>query len=304
MSAALPLALLGTPMTLGLARQDPRRVPGVAGLAPALRAAGIVEALGARDVGDLAAPADYRHERDPATGVRNLPAVVAHTRALAAALGDILAAGKFPLLLGGDCSVLLGALLASRRRGRCGLLHLDGHTDFYPPACSASGQVAAMELWIATGGAPAGQFDFDGFAPLVAPRDAVLIGHRDHAERRRSGAPDPAGHLLRAVPCEEVQARGAAEVAAEALAALAARGVEDLWIHLDVDVLDVALMPAVDTPEPGGLAWPELVALLRAGLASGLARGLSLTIFDPTLDPGGGLAADLVAHLRMALRGS
>jgi arginase len=296
------IVVLGTPMTLGLARVDPGRVPGVAGLPRALRAAGLAAALDAIDLGDLPAPADYRHERDPRTGVRNLPPVLAHARRIAVALGDALARGDVPLLLGGDCSVLLGALLALRRRGRCGLLHLDGHTDFYPPEFSASGQVAAMELWIATGGSPGGQAGFDGLAPLVAPRDAVLVGHRDHAERARSGAPDPADHLLLALPCEQVRRDGAAALAARAVAALAARGVDGFWLHFDADVLDDRVLPAVDTREPGGLSHAEVAAFLRAATASGRLRGLSLTIFDPSLDPTGSMARDLVATLAAGLR--
>lgn len=287
-------------MTLGLARVDPARVPGVAGLAAALRRAGLVEALGAIDLGDVPAPTDYRHERAPDSGVHNLAAVAAHTRTLAEALSAPLDRGEFPLLLGGDCSVLLGALLALHRRGRHGLLHLDGHTDFYPPACSASGQVAAMELWIATGGEPASRLALDVGAPLVAPSDTVLVGHRDHVERRRSGAPDPAEHLLSAVPCERVRASGAEAVAAATIAALAARGLDGFWIHLDVDVLDDAVMPAVDTREAGGLSYAELVALLLPALASGLARGLTVTIFDPTLDANGTMARDLVVALTTA----
>jgi hypothetical protein len=55
---------------------------------------------------------------------------------------------------------------------------------------------------------PAEFADIDGLRPLVQARGAVLIGHRDHAERRRSGAPDPANHLRLALPFEEVRRRG------------------------------------------------------------------------------------------------
>lgn len=297
------VALLGTPMTLGLARAEPARVPGVAHLAAALRAAGLVEALGAIDLGDLPAPDDYRHELDAATGVRNLAPVASHTHALAAALAAPLGRGELTLLLGGDCSVLLGPLLALRRRGRHGLLHLDGHTDFYPPPHSASGQLAAMELWIATGGGPGALADPEGLRPLVRPEDAALVGHRDHAERLRSGAPDPAERLRLAVPFEQVRSRGAEAVGAEAMEVVAAPGVDGFWLHLDVDVLDDAVMPAVDTREPGGLSYRELTVLLDAAAASGRMRGMTLTIFDPSLDPTGALARELVAAVAAGLRG-
>jgi arginase len=52
-------------------------------------------------------------------------------------------------------------------------------------------------------------------------------------------------------------------------------------------------MPAVDSPEPGGLTHQELATLLRTLTASELAMGVQLTIFDPDLDPDGRLAAEL-----------
>jgi len=292
--------LFSSPMTLGLARARPEEVPGVGRLGEALRAAGVCEALGAVDLGVVPAPTAYVDARDARTGIRNLPAVLENTARLAAALAPALERGDFAVLLGGDCSVLLGALAALRRSGRCGLVHLDGHTDFYPPPTSASGQVAAMELWLATGAVPAEMATPEGPWPLVDPLDAVLVGHRDHLERRRSGAPDPAERLLSALPFEEVRALGAERVGTEVREALAGRGLDGYWIHLDVDVLDADAMPAVDTPEPAGLSHAELVDLLRA-LSAGPARGLTVTIFDPSLDPTGALARDLVATLTAGL---
>jgi len=83
---------------------------------------------------------------------------------------------------------------------------------------------------------------------------------------------------------------------------LTAPGVDGFWIHLDADVLDDAVMPAVDTREPGGLSHAELAIILRRAVGTGRARGVSLTIFDPTLDPTGALARDLVATLAAGLR--
>jgi hypothetical protein len=67
-------------------------------------------------------------------------------------------------------------------------------------------------------------------------------------------------------------------------------GVDGFWIHLDADVLDDAIMSAVDSRQPGGLSHSELVELLRGLLRSGLAVGMEVTIFDPELDPTGEIA--------------
>ena len=69
-----------------------------------------------------------------------------------------------------------------------------------------------------------------------------------------------------------------------------ASGVEGFWIHLDADVLDDRIMPAVDSRQPDGLSYAELVELLETLLSSDLAVGAQVTIFDPELDPTGEIA--------------
>src|SRR5262249_15751796 len=57
------------------------------------------------------------------------------------------------------------------------------------------------------------------------------------------------------------------------------------WVHLDVDILDPSVMPAVDSPDPGGLSAAELTELLAA--LAPRAVGAQVTVFDPDLDPDG-----------------
>jgi arginase len=91
-------------------------------------------------------------------------------------------------------------------------------------------------------------------------------------------------------------------VARDVLRGLSEAGVEQLWIHLDVDVLDPVIMPAVDSPDPGGLIEEELVALLGELLAAPAVRGMHVTIYDPERDPDGSAGALLVRALTAALR--
>ncbi|HWD78632.1 MAG TPA: arginase family protein, partial [Kribbella sp.] len=93
-------------------------------------------------------------------------------------------------------------------------------------------------------------------------------------------------------------------VAAAALAHLTGRGggeLDGVWVHLDVDVLDAAVMPAVDSPEPDGIGHEELRTLLRALLADPKCVGMDVGIFDPDLDPDGRYAAELTDTLVAAL---
>jgi len=69
------------------------------------------------------------------------------------------------------------------------------------------------------------------------------------------------------------------------------------WIHLDADVLDDLIMPAVDYRLPGGLTFSELSNLLRLLLMSGKAVGVSVTIFNPTLDKDGSITRNFVSSM-------
>ena len=103
----------------------------------------------------------------------------------------------------------------------------------------------------------------------------------------------------------EVRESGAASALGKALAAVTRPDVEGFWVHLDVDVLDDDLMPAVDYRHPGGLTWEEAAEILRGLLHASGARGLEVTIFNPRLDPSGSLAqrlSDLIANVVPASR--
>jgi arginase len=79
--------------------------------------------------------------------------------------------------------------------------------------------------------------------------------------------------------------------------------VDGFWIHLDVDVLDSALMPAVDSPQPDGLSYDELREMLDVAAQSPLAVGAEITIFDPDLDANGTIADRLTDALVASLAG-
>jgi hypothetical protein len=84
----------------------------------------------------------------------NPQAIRDYSPLLADAVTAALDAGEFPVVLGGDCSILLGTMLALRRRGRYGLLYIDGDADFYQPEVNPlNGAASASDLAFATGSA-------------------------------------------------------------------------------------------------------------------------------------------------------
>ncbi|SMH38203.1 arginase [Rathayibacter oskolensis] len=204
--------------------------------------------------------------------------MIAHARLLAARLGAVLDRGGSPLVLGGDCSILLGIGLALAKWGRTGLVHIDGHTDFRRPATSDDcASVAGEDLAAAVGLHVSAIADIEGAGPYFHPAQAVLIGHRENDEY----AADARDHLGLLIPASEAVIEGAASTAGRARR-VAGSG---YWLQLDVDVLDPTIMPAVDSPDPGGFDAGQLVDLL--GYLAPAAIGASVTVFDPDLDPSG-----------------
>lgn len=283
--------VIEVPSPLGLRPSGLEHAPG------ALRRAGLHDRLGCPDTVRIDVP-PYSDVRDPETGILNPEGIAAVARDVAGAVEAALDSGRFPVLLGGDCSIVLGPMLALRRRGRYGLAFLDGHADFQHPGDEPNGEVASLDLAVATGRGPDALADLDGLRPLVRDEDVALVGYRVlddndhfHGEHVRSTA-------MTVVDFSEVRARGTSHALEKAMAAVAKPGLAGFWVHLDVDVLDDVLMPAVDYRHPGGITWEEALQLLGGLLTSDRARGVEVTIFNPRLDPDGSIGqrlSDLIA---------
>ena len=282
-------ALLQAPSILGL------RPTGVERMGQALEAAGLGTRLGAEPAGRVEPPA-YDSHRDRKTGILNPAGLETYSRRLADAVARELRPGRLPVVLGGDCSNLIGCALALRRLGRFGLYFLDGHADFYQPEAEPSGEVASMELAIVSGRGPMVLADLEGRRPLVREDDIVAFGYRDTEQQREHGSQDIGATAIHLFPLEQVGSDVAA-AASEAAKILAEREVQGIWIHLDADVLDDRIMPAVDYRLPGGLSWEGLSAALQAVMETGKVVGLNVGIFNPSLDPDGAIASRLVGCL-------
>jgi arginase len=295
------IAVLDAPSNLGLRPPSLGTVPGCAKAPGALRDHGLVARLGARDAGCVTPPRYDPTGWQPGDGVCQAEQIAEYTVRLADRIGAILDAGEFPLVLGGDCSILLGAALAINRlaeqlEGRPGLVFVDGHSDFrHPGNARYVGAAAGEDLALVTG---RGQVELAGIEhrrPYLRDSDVVVIGIREHDEYRMDL--QAAGFAVRAVP--QLRAEGPARTAQWAREQLT--DCVGFWVHVDVDVLDPAVMPAVDAPDDGGIAHPEL-ELLIAGLVSDTScLGMELTVFDPDHDPDGRYAAELVDMLVSAL---
>jgi arginase len=197
------------------------------------------------------------------------------------------------VVLGGDCSILLGPLLALRRRGRYGLAYLDGQADFQRPDDEPHGEVASLDLGLATGRGPGSLTDPDGLAPLVRAEDVALVGYRGFDDNDRFGGEHVRDSGITVLDYRDIRAGTIGQILDRALATVTKPEVEGFWVHFDVDVLDDAIMPAVDYRLDGGLTWDEAAELVQGLLGQPGACGLEVTIFNPNLDPDGSIARNL-----------
>ena len=259
---------------------------GITSAIAVLRELGLAERLaatgGVHDGGDVAI-GEQSPER--ASGrLRNEEGVIALVERTRDAVAAAHRRGRLPLLVGGDCPVILGALATLASYGEPpGLVMIDGHEDAYPPSTSPTGEASDSELGIALG-----MFDdamppeLEALTPLLAPEQVAMIGPRDRAELAVNAVRSLANRVWSRTDAE-VREHGAATIAREATEAAESGG--SIWLHLDLDVLATEGFRAADYLQPGGLSWAELEETVRTVLEAPACGGLSIVIYNPDLDP-------------------
>ena len=235
------LALISAPSNLGLRPPQPGAVPGTAKAPEALREAGLHARFTVRgaDAG-VVLPGRYLDDARPGLArARNQDAILDHARRLAARIGSQLDAGRVPLVLGGDCSLLIGAGQALRSRGRYALVHLDGHTDFRHPGNSAECvSLAGEDLAAAVGlHRPA----VTGGRPYFRPADTVHAGCRADDEHLAEAA----ALLAQVIPARRIREQGPAATAVAVLGTVGAASLDGYWLHLDPDGRYASLLTAI-----------------------------------------------------------
>ena len=219
---------------------------------------------GARALGERLADAPLRVGTPEPPRAQRYDDDLRDSRAAIAAAGEqleaALDAGELPVLLASDCSICLSTLPAlARREPGARVVWLDAHGDFNTPETTGSGFLGGMCL-----AAPCGRWD-SGFGAGLDPRRVVMSDGRDL---------DPAER-------EEID-RAGVQVVPPGRVAEAVRG-ERVFLHLDLDILDPAVMPAA-VPAPGGLSAEQLRELLAELAAAVVLIGVELTAFEAPED--------------------
>ncbi|HWP94603.1 MAG TPA: arginase [Gammaproteobacteria bacterium] len=252
----------------------------VAGVVPALERLGH-EVVGHHNVGQIAMErAAVGNPR-----ARFLPTISEICRELADSVEETLAAGEFPLVLGGDHSQAIGSIAGLvrhlRKQGQeLGVLWVDAHTDMNTPETSPSGNIHGMPLAVLLGHGPPELTGICGQAPALRAEHVVIFGARDvdRTERdlvRRSG--------VRVFTMSEIDARGAAACLDEAMAILGRAG-GGIHLSYDLDGSDPTVAPGVGTPVPGGLSFRESHLVCETLAKSGRLISMEMVELNPTLD--------------------
>jgi arginase len=277
------IAIIGAPLDLG---QDRRGVD----MGPsALRVANLnarVASLGYQvdDWGNI--PVEQKEaapEGDP--HAKYLSLIAAASEALAARVDLALTQGHLPLVLGGDHSVAVGTVSGVARHFRArgesvGLIWLDAHADMNTPDSSPSGNIHGMPLACILGIGPPALADLAGFRPMVAPRNAVIVGLRDVDAMEKPQVRDSG---IRAFTMRDIDERGLRAVMEEAIR-IASDGTAGIHLSLDMDFCDPADAPGVGTPVRGGATYREAHLAMEMICDSRRVISMEVVEVNPVID--------------------
>lgn len=275
------IVLIDAPSNLGL-RSVSGEQQGTWEAPAVLAGLGLAEALNAIRHQHLSRP-EYSPLKQPGSRILNAQGIREFGEVLSAQVAKCLAEKEFPLVIGGDCSILLGCLHGARSRGEVGLVHIDGHSDFFHPGNYDERELrsaAGMDLALATGRGEAILAQWDG-RPLIEDSHAVQIGERDELDDDYPFQ-DLFQSEITSFPVRKVLAHGVSETVELVLELT--RIPKDIWVHVDVDVLAEDEMLAVDSPGSPGLTVSQLTQMLRELMYSGRVIGMDVTIYDPSMD--------------------
>ncbi|MBX2896493.1 MAG: arginase family protein [Cyclobacteriaceae bacterium] len=227
-------------------------------------------------------PAPYRGNLDKASGIRNVKALIEYSIELSSVIEKEIVTQKFPIVIGGDCSILIAPALALRRIGEYGLVHIDGHTDFaIGNKSSATGGAAGMDLALVTGRGHSSLTNLQGLSPYLKDFNTGQFGNRSNDVMFNGDFYDT--EIYKA-DLAALRKSGIKIMAQSFVDRMRQTDVKGFWIHVDLDVLHDSVMSAVDSRQADGLYYNELSQLIKYLLDSGFATGIQFTIYDPDLD--------------------
>jgi arginase len=278
---ASAVTLIGAPTDVGAGARGASMGP------EALRVAQLQKVLEAQglevlDRGNLNGPPNPWLE--PVDGYRHLVEVIEWNRLVHDAVLEELAAGRLPILLGGDHSLAIGSISAAARHCRATgrklrVLWFDAHADFNTSVLTPSGNLHGMPVACLCGHGPVDLVSLGGAVPVLHPDQLRQIGIRsvDAGEKR----------FVHEVGFEVFDMRFIDEMGMRHALDLALDGVDrDTHVHvsLDVDFIDPEIAPGVGTTVPGGPTYREAQLCMERVADTGQLSSLDIVELNPAFD--------------------
>ncbi|MFT3750435.1 MAG: arginase family protein [Agriterribacter sp.] len=286
------ITILEFPTNLGLHEPKPGHEPGVKYLPAYLKKQNFHAAIKAEKTERLVPP-EYTMNVDPATKVRNADNIVNYAIKQAEPVERELKQNNFCIVLGGDCSVLIGNAIALKNTGNYGLFYLDGHTDFMLPELSQTGGAAGMDLAIVTGYGHGKLTNIDNLEPYFNEENVWCVGNREYDEAYVNAI---LHSKINYWSLTALRGKNIKNCVNSFLEMVNAQKLDGFWVHIDVDVLDDRIMPAVDSRQSDGLTYEEFNEIIFMLLNHPKSVGIEITILDPELDPTGKYTAGFVTN--------
>jgi arginase len=280
------IALLGAPVSAAALAPGGERAPA------ALRKAGLVSRLQSigyevSDAGDD--PPQLFQEDDKSPRARNLPSVLAALEALRPRVEIVAKSGALPLILGGDCTIVLATIAGLRRYFRhVSLLYVDADAGLQTPATTPSGCVDGMVVSHVVGRGASELVRFWSEPPLVREPDVALFGvsRLDPAEEQALQTSP-----LRRYLAEDIRRKSVAKAASEAIERIHATS-HEFVLHFDLDA--IAGFQATNLPSASGLTKDELREALAIFVTQPHLAAINVTGYNPDKDADGSAAESVV----------
>lgn len=279
----LKIRILGVPLDLGQERRGVDMGPS------AVRAAGlnhVLKSLGhqVEDTGNIHVKLpEEQHFGD--RRAKYLNEIAETSKVVAQRVIQILEAGYFPVSLGGDHSVAIGAEAGVAKfyhdqQQTVGCLWIDAHADMNTPEISPSGNVHGMPFAVGLGQGPEALTKICGFAPKLQARNCVLIGARDLDPRERRLVKGSGVHVYTMRDIDELGMRAVMEKSL----AVASEGTAGFIVSFDMDAVDPDEAPGVGTPVQGGMTFREAHLAMEMIADSRKMVALELVEINPIID--------------------
>lgn len=276
----MKVKIIGAPMDLGASRRGTDMGPSamrVARLGPRL------ERLGhdVEDLGNIYSPT-VETKTAKNTSLMYAEEIIRVCETLARKVEKIVAAGEFPLVMGGDHSIAMGTVggIARANAGRTGIIWIDAHSDFNTTDSSPTGNIHGMPLASLCGIGDPKLTNIGEVNPKVRPENVVIVGLRD-VDPEEAQLIKKAG--VTAFTMREIDERGMRRVMEDALD-IACNGVSHLHVSFDADSLDPEDAPGVGTPVPGGITYREAHLAMEMLAEVPFFKSLEIVELNPLMD--------------------